>query len=327
MLGFGAARHGPARGRPARVAALFLLMVAGGAPGPAAAATALAVVEVAPGVFVHEGAVALADGVNRGDIANLGFIVGGEGVAVVDTGGSVEVGAGLLAAIRAETDLPVLAVVNTHMHPDHVFGDAAFRGTGPGGADPEFFGHAKLGRSLAARAAYYLEISERDIGAALTGPEDVVLPNEAVDDHREIDLGGRVLELDAWPTAHTDNDLTVLDRDTGTLFAGDLVFMHHLPVVDGSIAGWLALHPRLAAIEAARVVPGHGPASADWPEALNAQRRYLDAVATGVREAIAAGRPMAQAVEDAPEPGGTWVLVDAFHKRNVTAAYAELEWE
>ena len=141
-----------------------------------------------------------------------------------------------------------------------------------------------------------------------------------------LDLGGRRLALRAWPTAHTDNDLTVLDLATGTLFAGDLFFAGHLPALDGSLLGWLAVMEDLAAVPAERVVPGHGPASMPWPEALGPQRDYLTGLRDALRAEIARGADIAEAVEAVPAPEG-WERTDAFHRRNATAAFAELEWE
>ena len=105
-------------------------------------------------------------------------------------------------------------------------------------------------------------------------------PTLLVDGTLKLDLGARTLILRAWPAAHSDSDLTVLDEKTGTLFAGDLVFLAHMPVLDGSIRGWLSGIDELGALPAQRVVPGHGPVS-EWPAALADERRYLETLAVG----------------------------------------------
>ena len=102
----------------------------------------------------------------------------------------------------------------------------------------------------------------------------MVPPTILVDGTTTLDLGSRTLTLRAWPVAHSDSDLTVLDEQTGTLFAGDLVFLGHTPVLDGSLRGWLDVIDELATLPAQRVVPGHGPVS-EWPAALADERRYL----------------------------------------------------
>jgi quinoprotein relay system zinc metallohydrolase 2 len=267
-----------ARGLAALLGLLFLLISA----AEIRAADAYAVNEVAPGVFVHEGRYELFAPRNSGDTSNAGFVIGNDAVAVIDTGGSARVGEALLTAIRSRTKLPIKYVINTHMHPDHVFGNAALEGE-----HPTFVGHAKLPRALAARADRYLAINEELLGKeAFTGTR-IIPPTLLVKDSVELDLGGRKLVVEAEPTAHTDNDVTVFDAQTGTLFLGDLLFARHVPALDGSIRGWLTLIDRLGArTDVKRAVPGHGPASMDWPAAFAPERRYLDKVAEDVRALI-----------------------------------------
>ena len=289
---------------------------------PTDAAEPLRLDEVAEGVHVYAGPHEEADPRNLGAVGNAGVVIGRDAVAVIDTGGSPEFGRRLRAGISALTDLPVAWVITTHAHPDHFFGHVAFEDDGP-----SFAGHRKLARAMAVRSPFYLDAFERLVGEAFEGAR-VIVPSVEVSDETRIDLGDRVLVLTAWRTAHTDNDLTVLDLRTGTLFSGDLVFVDRLPVVDGSLKGWLEVIPGLRRMPAKRVVPGHGPASAAWPEALDAQERYLRALLRDVRREVAAGTRIETAIgRVASEERGRWIAFDESHPRNVTASFTELEWE
>jgi quinoprotein relay system zinc metallohydrolase 2 len=278
---------------------------------------------IADGDYVHFGQIALTSPNNAGDIANLGVIVGRDAVAVVDTGGSVQVGEALLAAVRRLTNKPVRYVINTHEHPDHVFGNDAFQGSAI------FVGHHNLPAELQKRGDFYLHSFRDALGPTAIEQIRIIPPTLLVTDETVLDLGDRRLRLTAWsPAAHTDCDLTVLDETTGVLFAGDLVFLRHVPVLDGSLAGWLSVLPRLALLPARIVVPGHGQRTAAWPAALDDERHYLTVLADDTRRLIAQGVPMAQAVPQiAQSERGNWALFDDYNPRNATAAFSELEWQ
>ena len=193
---------------------------------------------------------------------------------------------------------------------------------------PDFVGHRNLARAVAARGAHYLRVNRELMGAKSLAGTKIVPPGKMVEDRLTLELGGRAIEVVAWPAAHTDHDVTVFDKSTGTLFLGDLLFIGHIPVLDGSLAGWLEVLKRLKATKARRVVPGHGPASVKWPDALAPQMRYLMTLAKDVRAAIREGETISGAVpKAASSEKGKWRLFDEFNARNVTGAFAELEWE
>lgn len=281
-----------------------------------------AVEKVADGIYVHHGKHLDIDTGYQGDICNVSFIVGSKGVAVIDTGGSLKTGQQLRAAIRKVTPLPVLYVVNTHVHPDHVYGNAAFLED-----KPVFVGHDKLAITMELRRDQYAKLNERLLHEDAKG-SDLIKPTLTVKDKLTLDLGDRKLELTAHPAAHTTTDVSLMDDGTSTLFAGDLLFIERTPVVEADIKGLIAEIERLKSSPAKLVVPGHGPVTTDWVAALSNAQRYLNQLLTDVRASISKNEGMEKAMATAAAAEkDKWQLFEVANRRNVNTIYPALEWE
>lgn len=293
------------------------------------AAAPLHVDKVAPGVYVHIGQHKDFEDGYDGDIANIGFVIGTEAVAVIDTGGSYAVGMALKEALREITQLPIRYVINTHVHPDHVFGNAAFinADSAKSHAPPVLIGHAMLPQAMALRRDAYL----RNLKKQLRGEADnstLIAPGETVRDHLTLDLGDRKLELTAWPRAHTNNDVTLFDVRTGTLWMGDLLFIERTPAIDGDVKSWLSVMDALEKAPAITTIPGHGPVTRDKHQALARQREYLATLLRDVRTSIRRGIGMTETMATAAAAErGRWQLFDVVNRRNVNFLYPALEWE
>jgi len=276
-------------------------------------------VEIDAGIYVRPGHHAMA--FEEDDIANIGFIVGEKCVAVIDTGGSFEEGLAFSCALKQVTDKPVCYVINTHVHPDHMLGNLAFKKEGT-----TFVGHAKLPRAMAILGPTYLERASEYAGHKLS-EEHIVAPDKLVEDQLELDLGNRKLIITAQPTAHTETDLSIYDEATETLWLSDLLFMEYNPVLAGSLNGWLEVLENLKKSPAKCVVPGHGPARALWPEASTDLVRYLTTLQMETRAWIDNGGDIQGAQENIGlGEADNWKLYQNHHKRNVISAFTEIEW-
>jgi quinoprotein relay system zinc metallohydrolase 2 len=314
-------RRAHKRSRRSVLCALLLLCASVSLHAQTSSAT-FTVDEIAPGVFVHTGKLLPLDAAGHDDIANIGFVAGSRCIAVIDTGGSPRIGRALLESIKQHSRLPVCYVINTHVHVDHVLGNAAFKND-----KPEFIGHAGLGEAIARSRDFFVQQYAGDFDAPATA-DQVVGPGKTVATTLELDLGGRRLQLHAWQDAHTDCDLTVYVADAQVLWTGDLLFRERIPALDGSVRGWLEVIDELSSTKAKLVVPGHGAVTRDLLAALAPERRYLRTLVDGVRAEIAAGKP----IEDATAHVGAaekanWRLWETAHARNVSRVYRELEWE
>ncbi len=278
------------------------------------------VTEIAPGNFVRPGRdVVVFEG---SGVANIGFIIGETCVAVIDTGGSEAEGYALDCAIRTVTSRPVCYVINTHVHPDHLLGNAAFQREGV-----TFIGHSGLPQALALVGTTYLQRARAYEGRPLS-PGYLVPPTQTVTAEARIDLGRRELRLVAYRSAHSATDLTVWDASTATLWTGDLIFVGHVPVIAASLLGWLEVLDKLSGVPARQIVPGHGQPAVPWPEAGSDTQRYLLILRDEIRTWLKGREDLADAqAQIGYSEKGKWSLFEQYHRRNVAAAFAELEWE
>ena len=277
--------------------------------------------EIADGVYLHYGAHEQININNKGDISNIGFIIGQESVAVIDTGGSRKVGEKLYDEIRRITDLPVRYVILTHAHPDHIFGMKAFESE-----QSEIVGHKNLNNSLIQRGEFY---RDRFANEGFSENDLELLPQTVfVDSTMNIDLGNRQIRLIAVDTSHTNNDLLVIDENTKTIWTGDLLFRQRVPVIDGDVIGWLRSMKMLTEHDVEQIVPGHGKVATNWQAALSDQQRYLQKLIAEVREVLANQGNIQKAVKSVGiDERDSWLLFDDHHGQNVSRVYTQLEWE
>lgn len=283
--------------------------------------------QVTDGIYYHQGVHEDANKQNLGAIANVGFIEGDKCIAVIDSGGSYTEGKLLNVAIRKITDKPICYLINTHVHPDHILGNAAFYNQQH---QPVIIGHSKLPAAIEARKSFYEKTFSEILGEAYKGAE-FISPQQtvAVGSPMEIDLGNRKLTLTAYSTSHTDHDLTVLDNKTKTLWTGDLLFIERTPVIDGSLLGWIKNIHTLMKLDVNNVIPGHGPAQhSNAQQAWLKQLHYLQVIRDQVRDIISELGTIDEATQTVGlEERDKWELFDQYHRRNVTASFVELEWE
>ena len=299
--------------------ALLLLCLLFAAPLPNLAAE-LMPVQVGDGVYAFVGEPGEPTVENQGNIGNSGFIVGADGVIVVDTGISYRHGQAMLQAIARITQKPVRLVIITHAVQEFLFGNAAFAERGIA-----LLAHARSAELMRSRCEHCLANLNQVLGAELMAGSRVVLPARTIEGPTRLTVAGRELDLLHYGWTATPGDLAVYDRSSGVLFAGGLVSARRIPELrDGRLAGWLSALDRLEAIGARQVVPGHGAVST--PAAIAQTRAYLRSLDARVREVYDAGASLLEAVDmvDLPEYRD-WDMYPVMHRKNAHQRYLELE--
>ena len=287
--------------------------------------------ELAENIFVHYGSHEDTNKSNKGDIANIGFIVGENSIMVIDTGGTKDIGTNLLRKIKSVSQLPITHIVITHSHPDHFFGTESFLSE-----NAEIIGHEKLNRSLLSNFNFYKELQANNIeneilkNAKLVKANLIVKTNETI----KIDLGNRIVEIKAWKSGHTDNDLSVYDLKTKT-FWSENIFVNRTPSVRASILGWKRNLDEIMEMDINLVIPGHGKALKK-DEAIKPMLNYFERIITQVRMFHKKNRSLQESINSILQTEiinankvniENWLLFTEYHYSNVTKAFTELEWE
>ena len=252
--------------------------------------------------------------------SNAGFIVGSNGVAVVDTFVGVEPAKELLAEIRKVTNLPVRYVINTHYHLDHTGGNAVF-----GEAGAVIIAHRNV--------RTWLRTENLKLFGATPKPEDkarveaLALPDMVYSDAIDLYLGTRLVQVRYMP-GHTGGDSVVFVPDANVVFAGDLVWQHHLPnLIDASTQPWIqTLDKLLAEHPSATFVSGHGDLATTSD--VRDFRDYLNTLRIYVAKAQTDGKSSQQLVDavtaELKEKYGQWGFFDHFVSRNIQQTADEL---
>jgi glyoxylase-like metal-dependent hydrolase (beta-lactamase superfamily II) len=227
---------------------------------------------------------------------NIGLIIGPDSSVVVDTRSSPSQAREIQADIQAISPVPIGAVINTHGHSDHVFGNEAFRPL-------DIWGHAGCVPFLAKTGADQRAVASREEPSMAAELEGLVIdpPNRLIERTTEVELGGRLLELNVPGRGHTDHDIVIVVPDAGVAFAGDLIvgsdaqfFGHSYPL------DWPDALAALESLPWTVLITGHGgEANRDDLAHEIDRHRTLNKLAS---KAYAQGIPWEDLVTESPYP-------------------------
>lgn len=261
---------------------LPLLAAAGERPGNGYAPVDVEMTlrQISEHVYYVEGVPGIATE-NAGFISNAGVIVTGAGVVVFDALGTPSLANKLLKKIRAITDEPIVRVIVSHYHADHIYGLQVFEGL-----HAEILAPAGAEKYLESEAAKErLEERRFTLDPWVNDNTRLVYPDRFLTEGTQFRLGDVNFIATYVGNAHSDGDLTLYVEPDRVLFSGDIIFEGRVPFVgDANTRLWVQVLERMEREQLVALVPGHGGVAANPNDAISLTRRYL----TYLREQMAA---------------------------------------
>ena len=260
-------------------------------------------------------------------ISNAGFVIGGDGLLVIDALMAPSMTRSFIDAMRQVSDAPFSQLVNTHAHGDHTNGNQFIEGA-------EIVAHAncRVEMEAAAEARAQRAPGERGPRPAWTKQSlwdelaDIAPPlaGRTFEDDLTLRAGSTEVRLMHWGPAHTTGDALVYFPASKLLFAGDLAFFYATPLCRGNMANWVRIIERIEQdLDVERIVPGHGPPGGQ--SELDDQREHLDFMLTRTRACFDDGLTQEQAAEAIDL--GQWGQWPESERKEMNIATLYATWE
>ncbi len=273
-------------------------------------------------VYYVQGAAGIATD-NEGFISNAAAVITDQGWVIVDALGSPSLAEQFLGLLRGVSDKPVLKLILTHYHADHIYGIQVFKDLGAEVIAPAGF-EAYLDSPLARE-----RLEERRFSLSpwvneetrLVGPDRIVAADES------LRVGGVDFSITFLGSAHSDGDLAVLVKDDRVLISGDIIFEGRVPFTgNANTAQWLKVLQNLNTLNLTALIPGHGAAADDPNGAIALTLRYLSYVREVMGQAVEEMTPFAEAFDSADWSEFEQLpAYEAAHRRNAYGVYLSLE--
>ena len=262
---------------------------------------------------------------NEGFISNAAAVVTPEGIVVIDALGSPSLAQKFLSLIRTVSPLPVVKLILTHYHADHIYGIQLFKDLGAEVVAPAGY-HEYLDSEYAKDR---LEERRFSLSPWVSEETRLVAPDVVIDHDAGFELGGVRFEMSYFGEAHSDGDLAVRISPDRVLVSGDIIFEGRVPFTGSADTGhWLDVLERLNAVDLAALIPGHGPAATDPNGAIQRTLGYLASLRETMAVAVEEMIPFDEAFHAADWSRFEKLpAFEAAHRRNAYGVYLSLEEE
>lgn len=312
----------PPKRQSANMKALIAFLLAT-APLTAAAAD-IEFKQLAPGIFAFVGDVGPRSALNEGLNANLGLVVTGKGVLLIDSGAGELNARRIHEAVRRITSEPVRWVINTGGQDHRWLGNGYFARLGA-----QLIAHRDAVADMRSRGGDQLVALRSLLGLKMEGTE-AMLPNRLIAaPDAEMELGGLRIELRHRGGGHTPGDMMVWLPAARVLFSGDIVYVDRLLAVlpVSSTRQWLQAFEAVEELSPTVIIPGHGRLT-DLATARRETKAYLQELRAHMRKAVDDGQDISAAIRSF-DLGPFQHLANAaeLHPGNASRVYLELERE